>query len=400
MKQRIVLAGLCLLAVSSSGASWARGGATAVPPPGRLWLAELQVWHRPERSADAPYDSRDPLVIARQIAAAKAMGIGGFVIDWYGPPAGLANDADRAFTDAATEAVFAEADAQGFWVALLYDEGTLRPAPGRQTEQAIADLQYASRYFGRKSYLRLAGRPAVFVFPYGDVEPGLDWGAIRSALVPMTLLDQDPNPDDPAHDAHFDGFFAWVQPSAAGWADDCSEWGGAYLQWFYATMASESYASKVAVGGAWPGFDDSLAPWGLGRCMSRRGTRVWNRTRQLGAGAGLMMIATWNDYQEGTDIEAGVLMDLDLEEAAPLTAIRSTPLRVTWDPRRGKGVVQVYDQGRVIYEASHAPGVWLRLQPASTYEVKVWTDGAPPLARWVRTRRHDPVPGVTAVPVG
>ena len=371
-------------------------------PPKTLWLAELQVWHHPERSADAPYDSRNPVVIARQIASAKARGISGFVIDWYGPAAGLANDADRAFQDEATAAVFAEAEAQGFWVALLYDEGTLRSAPGREREQATADIQYAQKYFGRKAYLKLAGKPALFVFPYPEVDPKLDWAAVRASLgTAVSLIDQNPNPQDPAHDANFDGFFAWIQPSSSGWAADCSEWGRDYLDWFYSTMAADAYAGKITVGGAWPGFDDTLASWGSNRCMSRRGDHVWNRTTRLAlkANAPVVMIATYNDVAEGSDIEFGVWMDVNLDADATQHLVRSSPLRVRWDERRGPGVLQVYKDGSVIYQGTHSPGVWLGLKPETLYEIKVWTPDTPPLGRWVKTRKVDPVPGVTPIQV-
>jgi hypothetical protein len=136
----------------------------------------------------------------------------------------------------------------------------------------VSDLRYGEqRYFSSPAYLKLAGRPALFVFPYDEVDKKLNWPAIRAALSnPVTLLDRDP---DLAHVGSFDGFYAWVQ---ANWMADGSEWGEGYLRWFYETMRSEPYASKLSVGGVWPGFDDSLPPWGQQRFISRQGGRVWD----------------------------------------------------------------------------------------------------------------------------
>jgi hypothetical protein len=88
-------------------------------------LAELQVWHGSAGHVHSPYDSRDPAVIARQIASAREAGVDAFVIDWYGPACGASNDAERAFQDEAAAAVLSGAEDAGFKVALLYDEGTL-----------------------------------------------------------------------------------------------------------------------------------------------------------------------------------------------------------------------------------------------------------------------------------
>ena len=52
-------------------------------------------------------------------------------------------------------------------------------------------------------------------------------------------------------------------PGPGGWAPDGSNWGQAYLDNFYKTM--QKHPDKIAVGGAWPGFDDSAAKWGLNR---------------------------------------------------------------------------------------------------------------------------------------
>ena len=68
------------------------------------------------------------------------------------------------------------------------------------------------------------------------------------------------------------------------------------------------------MGVAWPGFDDSLASWGGGRVQERRcgrqldDTLRWAEEGVLAHGGRLpfLQVATWNDIEEGSDIEDGV----------------------------------------------------------------------------------------------
>jgi hypothetical protein len=93
-----------------------------------------------------------------------------------------------------------------------------------------------------------------------------------------------------------------------GWRPDGAEWGEGYLRWFYATMARPAYTGKIAVGGVWPGFDDSGAAWGSGRSIGRRCGWTWRDTWRLVEEhrPPIVLIATYNDYEEGTAIEQGV----------------------------------------------------------------------------------------------
>lgn len=275
-------------------------------PPSTLVLAEYQAWHGLDsHQKPPPYNSDDPAVIERHIKAAKERCIDGFVVNWYGPPDGVGNDIDRTLIDDVIQKLLQQAAGQDFAIGLMYDEGTVLP-PRPAMEQVMRDLQYAKRYFTMPAYLKIGGRPALFLFPYETVDPLIDWGEVRLQLnTPLTFIDKDPNPGHPAHDAHFDGFYAWVQPSTPpGWDEGGSEWGEGYLRWFYQTMRT-LYQSKVLVGGVWPGFDDSLASWGQNRYISPRCGQTWHDTWSLVAeyDPSVVMINTWNDFEEGTAVE-------------------------------------------------------------------------------------------------
>jgi|CXWL01.1.fsa_nt_gi hypothetical protein len=393
------------------------------PPGTPLVLAEIQVWHGSDSHASAysptrctscpcdpgvpcfsvppPYDSTDLSTAARQIQDAKALGIDGFVIDWYGPSdPKLANNAGRLFMDTATQALFAAADdpkSGGFCLALMYDEGTLRDSdlpPGEKYQtQAKVDLTYAdTTYLSSPVYLRLDGKPALFVFAYDQVHIHLRYPDLRAeALGPVVLLDRDPNPLDPTHDAAFDGFYAWVWPGAAGWDSKGAAWGEPYLQWFYSTMATTDYAGKIALGGVWPGFDDSLAPWCLHRYMARTGGAVYQATWDLATASGveIVMIATWNDFEEGTDIEYGIDMVVDMDPGLPPSLLRSSPVEVTWTPGAGD-VFQIYQNCALICEGSPTPPLTLGVLPGIAYELKLW-QGPQPQTVVIKARRPPPI---------
>jgi hypothetical protein len=84
------------------------------------------------------------------------------------------------------------------------------------------------------------------------------------------------------------------------------------LHGFYQRMRRQN-SDKIIVGGVWPGFDDTKASWSLNRHMDRRCGKTFEDTLRIfreNADGSLnmpyVMIATWNDYEEGTQIENGV----------------------------------------------------------------------------------------------
>jgi hypothetical protein len=197
----------------------------------------------------------------------------------------------------------------------MYDEDDADPAA--ETDAVISDLQYAyDHYIGshavvpRDAYLTFDGRPMIFIFPKGG---HTDWNRVRQAVnswedPPLLIMK-----DIPSNFANaFDGFYAWVNPGKQGWQADGSNWGQQYLDNFYKTMISD-YPSKIAVGAAGPGFNDSKASWSQNRKMDYRCGRTLSDTLRLfrryydpQRPLPFLMIETWNDYEEGTAIEKGV----------------------------------------------------------------------------------------------
>ncbi len=268
-------------------------------------LAVYEAWFGHPSHIKIDYESNNPAVIKKQIHAAKAMGISGFVVDWYG---------DREpFIDESYARMQAIAGKQKFHVAMMYDE---TEAEDGATDEAIADFTtfhdtyLSAKAAGRDAYLTYNGRPVIFIFPTGE---HTNWDKVRAAVnkweTPPILIDENlPG----KYAGAFDGYYAWVNPGPQGWKSDGSNWGAGYLSNFYETMRAK-YADKIIVGGAWSQFNDSKASWSLNRHMDARCGQTFQDTsndwKNYFTGENVipfMLIATWNDYEEGTAIERGI----------------------------------------------------------------------------------------------
>jgi hypothetical protein len=270
-------------------------------------IAVYLPWFGQPDHVNVGYSSQDRVVLGKQVEQAKQLGIAAFVVNWYGQ--------HHDFEDKAYSLMQQVAAENSFKVAIMYDENDAEPAS--ETDAVISDLQYAyDHYIGpkatapREAYLDFQGRPLIFIFPKGG---HTDWARVRQTVNswedPPLLIMKDIRPDV-AND--FDGFYAWINPGKEGWQPNGNNWGETYLDNFYKTMIAD-YPNKIAVGAAWPGFDDSKASWSQNRKMDYRCGRTFNDTLRLfrryydqQRPLAFLMIETWNDYEEGTATERGV----------------------------------------------------------------------------------------------
>ena len=306
------LSALLLLSLAALTGCERAGGRRAAQPAfrsaqgGPAVLAIYQPWFGEPDHIKVGYSSQDRTVLERQVEHARSLGIEAFVVDWYGP--------DKSFMDRAYSLMQNVAAEKEFRLALLYDETSNGE---RATESTVADLQYAyQHYIGpqagpvRDAYLTYDGRPVIFIFPKSHKT---DWTRVRRDLSsweqpPLFIYEYAEN----INAAPFDGLYAWVQPGKKGWARDGSRWGRDYLENFYARMTSD-YADKIAVGAAWPQFDDSKASWTQNRHISARcgqtfadTLRAFRRYYSERDPLPFLLVETWNDYEEGTAIEPGI----------------------------------------------------------------------------------------------
>jgi len=270
-------------------------------------VADYQPWFGDKKHINIGYSTQDPVVLRRQIQQAKDLGIYAFAVDWYG---------DRGpYLDRSYAILQQVASENSFHVYLMYDE--TEEDNGHSTDDALEAFDKAYKNYigpnapGREAYLLYQGRPVIFIFPKRG---HTDWSRVREMTdkweKPPLIIYKDKPPQQYAN--FFDGYYAWVHPGPKGWKPDGSEWGEQYLQAFYQRMRGLG-SNNIVVGGVWPGFDDSKASWSLNRYMDRRCGKTFEDTlrvfRQYADGSlnmPFVMIATWNDYEEGTQIETGV----------------------------------------------------------------------------------------------
>jgi hypothetical protein len=261
--------------------------------------ARYMPWFGDSHHRDVGYRSDDRQQVAQQVADMISRGISGAIVDWYGRNSGSKNES--------TVLLMHEAERQNFEFAVSEDAGSLAECQKRGcdvTEQLTSDLRYAAEHFeASPAYLRFDGRPAVFFF--GLEKYSIDWRRVRHALPLNPLLffrnsGAFSNPDS-------DGGYAWIAPETAGPGDPMAM---QYLDRFYSKAQN---SNKLAMGSAYKGFDDSEAGWGKGRVIDQQCGKTWLTTfaevghfysssHQLPA----LIIPTWNDYEEGTEIETGI----------------------------------------------------------------------------------------------
>jgi hypothetical protein len=268
-------------------------------------LAVYVPWFGDPEHIKVGYTTDDPAVIRRQIAKAKEVGVSVFAVDWYGER--------RPFLDQSYALIQKVASENHFKVALMYDE--TEEDNGQATEESLAAMTKAYDAYlkpgapGRNAYLEYNGRPVIFIFPKRG---HTDWNRVRAFVnnwpsPPILIYKDDPPPQ---YASDFDGYYAWVHPGSKGWVPDGKNWGEDYLQSFYAKM--EKMPDKIAVGTAWPGFNDAKASWSMNRHIDERCGKTLEDTLHLFRSYNqirpmpFLMIATWNDYEEGTAIEPGV----------------------------------------------------------------------------------------------
>src|ERR1700743_1404477 len=93
-------------------------------------LAVYEAWFGHPKHIDVGYSSHDPDVLRKQIRQAKALGISGFVVDWYGYREPFI---DRSY--ALMQTIAAE---ETFHVAMMYDESEDEDGA---TDESIEDFK-------------------------------------------------------------------------------------------------------------------------------------------------------------------------------------------------------------------------------------------------------------------
>jgi hypothetical protein len=259
--------------------------------------AELQPWFGDNRHMNVGYTSWNPIQVERQIADMESRGVSGVVIDWYGP-------ADA--TESTTLAwLAAAANHPNFKLIIMIDKGavTLSPCRGCTPQQTMIYLtNYVLQHYATSpSYATYQGKPILTQFDL-DLHFTLDWPAIEAAsLSPIAWIFE--------HSHGFThpesgGSFSWMNASSKHYGMD-------YLTRFY--DAAMLAPNLEAWGAGYKGFNDTLASWSRKRVVGQQCGQTWldtfekiNSYYDSAKQLPILQLVTWNDYEEGTEMETGI----------------------------------------------------------------------------------------------
>lgn len=274
-----------------------------IPASTPIW-AHLMVWFGQPNHMNVGYDSADPNEVHKQLDDMQSRGIQGAIIDWYG------TDPSHAHEQSAAAAVMQDAqNRSGFQFAIMEDAGggpqLCAQQPGCDvTQQVINDVNYVMSHYAQSSaYIQVNGHPVVFFF--GEELYPINWNKVRAQVQghPVFIFRNALGFGAP----QTDGGFSWVNINTA----DANDWGQSYLDSFYATGLE--HKNDVVVGSGYKGFNDTLSGWGQRRVLNQNCGRTWLATldeigKYYASNPGLsgVQLVTWNDYEEGTEIESGI----------------------------------------------------------------------------------------------
>lgn len=191
-------------------------------------------------------------------------------------------------------------------------------------------------HFGSDAYLKYNGRPVLLIFPKGGIIPPSgpepSWADVWKHVddfdknIPKWCGKAPYNADNGVPllvFEHADGFqhqsssgaYAWVHvegtdPQRAQFRFAIKSNDPAALDPFY--QAAQKNSDKVAWGAAYKGFNSSQAAWGTNRILDQECGRLWitslTESNHYFTDKPLpfLQIVTWNDYNEGTEIESGI----------------------------------------------------------------------------------------------
>ncbi len=292
--------------------------------------ASVMPWFGSPSHISVGYTSSDPTQISAQISDMRSRGIQGAIIPWYG--------ADSYNSTMALNFMQAAQSSGDFEFSVRLEAGAVSAYAQQNgcdvTTQLINELNYvAQTFYGSSAYTKLNGRPVIHLF--GVEAYHVDWNKVRSEIAgnPLFLI----RDHGAFSDTDADGGYSWAQINPSNPNDEMLS----YLDGFY--IAAQS-SSKNAVGSSYKGFNDTLGAWSANRIINQQCGRTWldtfaetNKYYSSSDQLSAIQVVTWNDYEEGTEIETGVDNCVVL---AP--TVTSSTLSWTIGPKASESTIDYY----------------------------------------------------------
>lgn len=278
--------------------------------------AHVEPWWGSSSHPNIGYSSGDAAQVLKQIADLLSRGLDGEVVDWYGP---------GSYEDGTVKTLFSVAPSYpNFSVIVEIDVGAVKwhscyPTCSATTAAINLFTTMGNQFFASSSYAKLNGRPMAMEFGFETLTlpsgyPSgwnvVDWNAVQSQTPGnIALYHRNLGGFSKAQSA---GAFGWMEPKTTD-VEPANYDGTDELVWFY----GQSYKTNAAktIGAVWKGFNDILASWAPagGRHIEQNCGQTWlNTFRQINTYYSssnqieALQLVTWNDYEEGTEIESGI----------------------------------------------------------------------------------------------
>ncbi len=265
--------------------------------------AHLMPWFGTPSHINVGYDSANSDQVGRQIEDMVSRGIDGVIVYWTG----ASGSSDSAHVNtAAMEIMKAAEQQQGFQFAIQEDKQALKECAATGcdvTAELVGDLQDVAKvFFPSPAYMTMDGRPVLFFFGLEAYRNSINWDTVRASVPGDPLFVFRNSVGFQYFDS--DGAFAWTAIDK----QDPNDIGLKYLDNFYQVAAGYSHA--ISIGSAYAGFNDQLAPWGSARVINRNCGDTWlqtfNEATHYPDNYSALQLVTWNDYEEGSQIEPGI----------------------------------------------------------------------------------------------
>jgi hypothetical protein len=244
-----------------------------------------------------PYDSHDPEVVAQHCRWAKAAGIDGFIVSWWRP---------RDFHDRGLPLLLDSAARFGLQITVYFET-----APRRQHAEAVKYVEYLLEKYGQhEAWLKVNGKPVLFIYGRALGEIGLEgWLQVISAV------NHSPGGgalfigDRIARNAAriFDGIHTYntTGECQSKSPEELNAWANVAFPQVMETAGSGRIACVTII----PGYDDSK----LGRPVprpitARHGGQTYRVQWEaaLAANPDWILITSWNEWHEGSEIEPSI----------------------------------------------------------------------------------------------
>jgi hypothetical protein len=363
--------------------------------PSLRWFAHATPWFGTSSHINIGLTNDTAAYVAAMVTDMENRGFNGVVIDWYG---------STDTTDGVVQkikAYLAGIPGNKFTYIIMVDKGL---AGGLSTNNLQANIEYCqSQYFSDTNYERQGGTPILMFF------------GVRSALGATTMASVK------SYTESAGGSMVWVEQGTGylgeSWEDECFEWTDSFntgvnpsdpfnLNAVTSDFSTIQSSGKLAFGAMCSQFDGTLTksvgwsegkylPCSNGLCMVERAAAIsaaipLNMTR--------MQWPTWSDWEEGTEVEAGIENHFAL--AAQLNSVNLLTWTITSGDERTIDHYEIYAQtngGSAAYlgpvtNGVHQSNLNLSGLAPGVYQVYVDAIGKP----CVRDHISAPVPDIVA----